>query len=299
MSVGPREVRGDGGGSGILLNSSIPTQGCQTITFLAFEATTSVMVITSTSMNITQVVTTTATTLTILTTTATLSSTPTISPSPASQDGIPLIHDTVIVASILGGFTIVLISILALIYYLYKRRKQHRALDSPPFTSLAPPPRSAFPPHSMRSSPIPPEDQRETSLSMGPGIHTSEPTQRHSNGTAQPTQPTPDRDSVSPVQNLPAILLQPSSPTPTGTPPARARAQSRLYHDLLREETEIDAARRHGRLDAPGPNTLRPVSGLSDISDMDPGQLLRPSGEGERARGFPSTRASSGVFPGD
>jgi hypothetical protein len=43
---------------------------------------------------------------------------------------------------------------------------------------------------------------------------------------------------------------------------------------------------------------LRPLSGLSDISDIEAGHL-GPSAENDRGRAFPSTRASSGVFPDD
>jgi hypothetical protein len=257
--------------------------------------------VTSTSMSVSQAVETTATTLTIsvsATITTTSLGTPTSSPSPASHDELHLIHDSVIIASVLGGFTILLIFVLGLAYFIYKRHKRHQQLDySPPFTSLAPPPRSALSPLSNRSSQIPPEDPHETSLSMGPSIHAAtEPVPRHSQGSAQYQPARPDRNSVSPNRSLPAILLQPSPPPVPEKP--RPRAQSRLYHDLLREETEIDAARRHGRLDAPGHNTLRPLSGLSEISDIE-AVHLRPSAENDRGRAFPSTRASSGVFPDD
>lgn len=323
MSVGPREVAGGATSSGALLNSSIPAQGSQTIIYLAFEVTTSVIVVTSTSMSHSQVVSTTATTFTIsLSTTVTTTPiwTPSVSPSPTSQDETHLLHNSIIIASVLGGFTILLISTLAITYFISKRRKRQRELDySPPFTSLAPPPRSALSPLTIRSSQIQPEEPQETSLSMGPGIHTTEPKRNHLQDPAQQQQQQQqqaqrsEKDSPYPFQNPPAIVLQPS---PASPPPNRSRAaaaQSRLYHDLLREETEADAARRHGRPEPPGPSALRPLSGFSDISYTYTGtQLQRPSGEGEdegegeagaerRAgwRGFPSTRASSEVFPHD
>lgn len=300
-----RRPEGGGGGiSGTQLYSSILTQGSQTITFLAFDATTSDIVVTSKSMSGSQVVSTTATTFTIsvsTTITTTSLSTSTVSPLPASQDEIPLLHDSIIIASVLGAFTILLISGLALTYCIYKRHRHDRELDySPPFTSLAPPPRSVLSPLTIHSSPIPTEEPRETSLSMGTGIHTStEPTQRNSIGTSPHQQPRPDRDSTPPLPAMPAIFFQSSSPPSVSSSPNHARTQSRLYHDLLREETAIDAARRQGRRDPPAvPNSLRPVSGLSEISDIDALQM-RPSGDNERGRGFPSTRASSGVFPDD
>lgn len=294
MSVGPGEVGGGGRTSGTLINSSIPTQGSQTITFLVFDATMSTIVVTITSMN--------ATTFTIsvlaTTTTATYSSPPTTSPTPTYHDEIPLLHDSIIIASVFGSLTILLICVFALIYCVYKRRKRQRQLDySPPFTSLAPPRESGLSPLTVRSSTVPLGEPRETSLSMGPGIHETEPAPHHSQGTAQ-QQSSPDTDSASPAQNVPDILVQASTPAPMENSRGRRRAQSYLYHDILRQETENDAARRYSKLDARGPTGLRPLSELSDITDMDTSQ--RPSADHERGgRRLTLTRASSGVFPHD
>jgi hypothetical protein len=239
------------------------------------------------------------------------------SPPQASQTDNSLQYDSIIISSVLGGFIILFITASAIAYCLYKRRKRQRELDySPPFTSLAPPPRSALSPHTVRSSTAH-EEPQETSLSMGPGVfngttHPPHPLQQHPQLSAPQQSRPADRDSTSQHSgSVPAITLQPSTPskavsTPTLPTDNRPGRQSQLYHDVLREETEHDAARRR-RLEAPGlghknQRLSSGLSTLSDISDIDTGQLqVRPSGDHERrGRGvFPSTRASSGVFPHD
>jgi hypothetical protein len=304
MSVDPKKGGGGGGGSisGTLVNSSILTQGAQKATLGALDTTTTVTEISRKSMNASQVVSTAATTFTVsvsATITTTASETPITSLTPASQDEIHLLRDSIIIGSVLGGLTILLLFAFVLIYCFYKRRRRQRQHDySPPFTALAPPRQSGLSPLTVGSSPIQPEQPQETSLSTGPGIQITEHTQRFSQGSAQ-QQPSLDTESVSSNQNLPAILLQPTSPVPFDVPAGRPRAQSRLYHDILREETENDVTQRRNRLDAPGPSTLRPLSGISDISDMENGPVP-PSGENERGgRRLTLTRASSGVFPHD
>lgn len=300
MSLRQRQAQGDGGGGGGS-NSSALSQPFLTPTILAVESTsiaTSVYtVITSTSTSVSQWISTTSTTYTA-SATITQSETKTAlssmmpdSISQSSDNQVSLLYKIIIIVSVLGGFTIILIIILAITYCLYKRRRRKFDLDTPPLTSLYPPTRSPLRRQFASRSPAP----GETSLSMGPGVYI--PPKAPSRGRARTSPPRPKRSldsspAVPPEREtvfvgVPAITVQPSTP---------AIPQ--------RGEEGFSSTEGHGiQRPAPAAAIPRPFSDISGMTDLEVGgqqqgdPALREIIDRRHALYSPSARASSAVFP--
>jgi hypothetical protein len=215
---------------------------------------------------------------------------------------ISLLKKSIIISSVLGGVTILLIILLATAYCIYKQR-HNGGFDSPPLTSLAPPPSGILSP---RTNITRPQELYETPLPMsrqrGFGTYRASSVTRPPISSLPPVQRSPSQQpqlSKEILQrSLPQLPMQHNSPGLFNGRGADSSTDETWKQQAHRWQDVMQARSKDGAqtwITGPG----RGVMGLKTVLELQ----TRPRGAGEVAEGFemptPALRnlPSSGVGP--